>query len=361
LLHHQCGFPGAPSDPIQFNHYAFLQAVASIPSDANIIHNSGQNKPDFYDLFTGKKEGQHFDESGKKEDLTNSLTTLRSTLLTPAMEAQDGDHFSPRFTGTVSEQLKLTTSSHKGVKTVRKKATPRKHAKPSCNHNLTPSEIKLLIDRPSELAEALELAEMIAAEHVSLATASDRLNYLLQSKSQKTVISHNTGQDKSPEQVEVCANEDKMATPGYIGCAEATAMKKKRVDRMAEVAVHLKRKTRPQDVIKRVERSKNPVNESLKAVVSLFPTTAKEVGSPKNAKTAKTASQTNQNSKDKRTKQKLKANRECKGRTKTQRRAPQRITAIKSQVNRRTLKRVAQAVTERMWPLAPGAWPGLSQ
>jgi hypothetical protein len=60
LLHHKCGSPSAPSDPTQFNHYAFLQSVG-IPRDANIICNPGQNKPDFYDLCTSKKEGQHFD------------------------------------------------------------------------------------------------------------------------------------------------------------------------------------------------------------------------------------------------------------------------------------------------------------
>jgi hypothetical protein len=106
LLHHQCGFPGEPSDPSQFNHYAFLQLAASMPSDVSIIYDSGQNnKPDFYNLCTVKKEGQRYDELAKKEDLTNSLTSLQSTLFTPPMAAQDGGHFSPRFTGTVSEQF----------------------------------------------------------------------------------------------------------------------------------------------------------------------------------------------------------------------------------------------------------------
>jgi hypothetical protein len=87
------------------------------------------------------------------------------------MAAHDRDHFSPRFMGTVSEHLKLTISSHKGVKkckTARKKATPRKDAKPSYHNNLTPRRLKLLIDRPSEQAEALELAEAIATAHVML-------------------------------------------------------------------------------------------------------------------------------------------------------------------------------------------------
>jgi chemotaxis regulatin CheY-phosphate phosphatase CheZ len=98
---------------------------------------------------------------------------------------------------------------------VRKKAIPRKHSTSSYNNNLKPSKIKLLIDRPTELAEALDLAETIAAVHVRLAAASDRLNYLLQSKNQKAVDLHSTSQDKSPEHVEVCGNEAKMATPRW--------------------------------------------------------------------------------------------------------------------------------------------------
>jgi hypothetical protein len=88
---------------------------------------------------------------------------------------------------------------------------------------------------------------------------------------------------------------------------------------MAEAAIPFKRKNR---LVKGVESSKNPVD------------------------------------KDKSTKPKASPAR--KGRTNTQR-APQRVTEIKSQVNQRTLKRVAKAVTEHMWPRAPGAWPGLSQ
>jgi hypothetical protein len=188
-----------------------------------------------------------------------------------------------------------------------------------------------------------------------------QVEFFLQSKNQKTVSLHSTSQDKSPEHVEVRGNEALIATPGYIGCAEATVLKKKRVDRMEEVGFHLKRKTRQNDVIKRVKPSnkRNPIDESLKeAVASLFPATAKKVGSPMKAKAAKPALQTNQKSKDKGTKPK--ANHSCKGRANT-RRAPRRITEIKCQANRRTLTRIAQAVTERMWPLTPGAWPGLSQ
>jgi hypothetical protein len=96
----------------------------------------------------------------------------------------------------------------------------------SYNNDLTPSKIKLLIDHPTELAEALELAETIAAVHVRLALACNRLNFLLQSKNQKTVSLHSTSQDKSPEHVEVCGNEALITTPGYIGCAEATVLKK---------------------------------------------------------------------------------------------------------------------------------------
>jgi hypothetical protein len=71
---------------------------------------------------------------------------------------------------------------------------------------------------------------------------------------------------------------------------------------MAEAAIPFKRKDR---LIKGVESSKNPVDE------------------------------------DESTKPKLKASPACKGRTNTQR-APQRVTEIKSQVNRNTLKRVAK-------------------
>jgi hypothetical protein len=348
LLHHQCGFPSVPSDPTQFNHYAFLQAVTSIPSEAKtIIYNFGENKPKFYNFY---------DALGKKEESTNSLMTHQSALFSPPMTAQDGGYFSPRFTGTVSERLKWTMSSHKGVKkeckAVRKTPTPRKHMRTSSRtKDLPANKIKQLIDCPSERAEALELAEVIATINVTLAAASARLDSLLQSKNQKTINLHNTSQDKSPEQVEVCANEAKMATPGYIGCAEVTAMKKKRVDRMERVAINLKRKKYHND----------PIDESLKeAVASLFPTAAKRVGSPMKAKAAKVISWTDQNSKDTSTKLKQKANQTCKRRTNTKR-APQRITAIKSQVNRRTLQCIAEAVTKRMWPLAPGAWPGLSQ
>jgi hypothetical protein len=177
-----------------------------------------------------------------------------------------------------------------------------------------------LIDSPSEQAEALKLAEGIAAAHTMIATASARLNYLLQSKSQnKTISLHNTHQGgESPEQVEVCAIEAKMSTPDYIGCAEATAMKKRRVERMEEAAIHLKRKRLPKDVIKRVEPSKNSGDQSLTEVVaSLFPDAAKKVGSPKNANVAVMK---NRNSKVMSTSKPMpKANLAHKGRTSTKR------------------------------------------
>jgi hypothetical protein len=67
LLHHQCGSPGALSDPAHCNHFAFLQAVASIPSNANIVCFSGQNQPDFYDFYRDKKEDSG-DDFGIEED-----------------------------------------------------------------------------------------------------------------------------------------------------------------------------------------------------------------------------------------------------------------------------------------------------